>query len=83
MNDPNQEEDSSPGATIATTPISPPPPHSTSEGVIDVGIDATTLPPINPKNQVIEAADDMFNNLQQYITAEIECKCITTQVQMN
>lgn len=83
MSAPKQHEESSPGATIATTPITPPPPHLTSEGVIDVGIDATTLPPINPQNQVIEAADDMFNNLQQYITSEIERKCRTTQVQVN
>ena len=40
----------------------------------EIGVEATTLPPINKKNQVTEAADDMINKLQSYISSEIECK---------
>ena len=67
------KEESSSDATIDITPTTPPTTSQTKhESSIDVGIEATTLPPINSKNQVMEAADDMFNNLQQYITSEIE-----------
>ncbi len=65
-------------AIIETTAIAAPATTSTSTAKttaeIDVGVEATTLPPIDSKDQVLEAADDMFNNLQQYISSEIERK---------
>lgn len=59
-------------AIIETTAIAATTSTTKTTAEIDVGVEATTLPPINSKDQVLEAADDMFNNLQQYISSEIE-----------
>ena len=39
---------------------------------IDIGVEATTLPPISSKDRVLATADDMFQNLHNYITSEFE-----------
>ena len=43
---------------------------------IDVGIEATTLPLYDSKKQLINCSEELFKNIKNYITSEIECKHI-------
>ncbi|KAJ6218263.1 hypothetical protein RDWZM_009420 [Blomia tropicalis] len=43
-----------------------------NDNTIDIGVEATTLPPISSKDRVLATADDMFQNLHNYITSEFE-----------
>nr|XP_046916693.1 biogenesis of lysosome-related organelles complex 1 subunit 2-like [Dermatophagoides farinae] len=39
---------------------------------IDVGIEATTLPLYDSKSQLINCSEELFGNIKNYITSEIE-----------
>lgn len=47
---------------------------------IDVGIEATTLPLYDSKSQLINCSEELFGNIKNYITSEIECKHPTVVV---
>ena len=39
---------------------------------IDVGIEATTLPPVDFKKEIQESSDQMFDSVRDYLSSEIE-----------
>ena len=57
---------------VAFVPSVQPSTSTSTDDQIVVGVEASTLPPISSKDQLAEASDELFNNLQGYITSEIE-----------
>ena len=52
------------------------PSHHEDEQIenIDIGIDATTLPPVDFRKEILDSSDEMFKNIEAYLSAEIDGK---------
>lgn len=44
---------------------------SSIEAQVDVAQEATSLPPYSPKAEILSSAEEMFTNIEDYLSSEI------------